>query len=207
MQKSRDFSAGETGCDWVSRSSRGVLFQLCWEGEEILWILPVWAQGSQSEQGGLVWELLLICEIIQKHTHTPHSLSHTHKHTQGSVFQKPMLTASPVVELGDKEEEVQWILQELKTGNQSSDNAAVPPPPLTNSKPLSLPPQFPSLINGHMPVPLPNLEGTPSSLLLSPATHKSWSRVCEKRRKKKNLHPSPVESLRRHHQSAARASF
>ncbi|XP_015232231.1 PREDICTED: ETS domain-containing protein Elk-3 [Cyprinodon variegatus] len=33
--------------------------------------------------------------------------------------------------------------------------------------------QFPSLINGHMPVPLPNLEGTPSSLLLSPATHKS----------------------------------
>lgn len=73
--------------------------------------------------------------------------------------------------------------------------------PSLNSKPLSLPPQFPSLINGHMPVPLPNLEGTPSSLLLSPATHKSWSRVCEKRRKKKNLHPSPVESLRRHHQS------
>uniref|UniRef100_A0A1A7X4W6 ELK3, ETS-domain protein n=1 Tax=Iconisemion striatum TaxID=60296 RepID=A0A1A7X4W6_9TELE len=33
--------------------------------------------------------------------------------------------------------------------------------------------QFPSLINGHMPVPLPNLEGTPSSLLLSPSTHKS----------------------------------
>ncbi|XP_040019646.2 ETS domain-containing protein Elk-3 isoform X2 [Gasterosteus aculeatus] len=33
--------------------------------------------------------------------------------------------------------------------------------------------QFPSLINGHMPLPLPNLEGTPSSLLLSPATHKS----------------------------------
>ncbi|XP_008281466.1 ETS domain-containing protein Elk-3 [Stegastes partitus] len=33
--------------------------------------------------------------------------------------------------------------------------------------------QFPSLINGHMPVPLPNLEGTPSSLLLSPTTHKS----------------------------------
>ncbi|KAM4554255.1 ETS domain-containing protein Elk-3-like [Fundulus diaphanus] len=33
--------------------------------------------------------------------------------------------------------------------------------------------QFPSLINGHMPVPLPSLEGTPSSLLLSPATHKS----------------------------------
>uniref|UniRef100_A0A3Q2P2Q3 ETS transcription factor ELK3 n=1 Tax=Fundulus heteroclitus TaxID=8078 RepID=A0A3Q2P2Q3_FUNHE len=33
--------------------------------------------------------------------------------------------------------------------------------------------QFPSLINGHMPVPLPSLEGTPSSLLLSPASHKS----------------------------------
>uniref|UniRef100_A0A7N8XPX9 ETS transcription factor ELK3 n=1 Tax=Mastacembelus armatus TaxID=205130 RepID=A0A7N8XPX9_9TELE len=33
--------------------------------------------------------------------------------------------------------------------------------------------QFPSLINGHMPVPLPNLEGTPSSLLLSPSTHKT----------------------------------
>ncbi|KAK5867150.1 hypothetical protein PBY51_011666 [Eleginops maclovinus] len=33
--------------------------------------------------------------------------------------------------------------------------------------------QFPSLINGHMPIPLPNLEGTPSSLLLSPTTHKS----------------------------------
>ncbi|KAL6106501.1 elk3 [Pungitius sinensis] len=33
--------------------------------------------------------------------------------------------------------------------------------------------QFPSLINGHMPLPLPNLEGTPSSLLLSPTTHKS----------------------------------
>ncbi|XP_034445223.1 ETS domain-containing protein Elk-3-like [Hippoglossus hippoglossus] len=33
--------------------------------------------------------------------------------------------------------------------------------------------QFPSLINGHMPVPLPNLEGTPSSLLLSPTTYKS----------------------------------
>ncbi|KAM7414863.1 hypothetical protein PAMA_019605 [Pampus argenteus] len=33
--------------------------------------------------------------------------------------------------------------------------------------------QFPSLINGHMPVPMPNLEGTPSSLLLSPTTHKS----------------------------------
>ncbi|KAK2917663.1 ETS domain-containing protein Elk-3-like [Channa argus] len=33
--------------------------------------------------------------------------------------------------------------------------------------------QFPSLINGHMTVPLPNLEGTPSSLLLSPTSHKS----------------------------------
>ncbi|XP_034391890.1 ETS domain-containing protein Elk-3-like [Cyclopterus lumpus] len=33
--------------------------------------------------------------------------------------------------------------------------------------------QFPSLMNGHMPVPLPNLEGTPSSLLLSHNTHKS----------------------------------
>ncbi|XP_054631954.1 ETS domain-containing protein Elk-3-like [Dunckerocampus dactyliophorus] len=34
--------------------------------------------------------------------------------------------------------------------------------------------QFPSLINGHMPVPLPNLEGTPSSSsLLSPSAHKS----------------------------------
>ncbi|KAK2842476.1 hypothetical protein Q5P01_012676 [Channa striata] len=33
--------------------------------------------------------------------------------------------------------------------------------------------QFPSLINGHMTVPLPNLEGTPSSLLLSPSSHKS----------------------------------
>ncbi|XP_068168872.1 ETS domain-containing protein Elk-3-like [Antennarius striatus] len=33
--------------------------------------------------------------------------------------------------------------------------------------------QFPSLINGHMPVPLPTLEGTPSSVLLSPTTHKS----------------------------------
>ncbi|KAM7002188.1 ETS domain-containing protein Elk-3-like [Tautogolabrus adspersus] len=33
--------------------------------------------------------------------------------------------------------------------------------------------QFPSLINGHMPIPMPNLEGTPSSLLLSPTTHKS----------------------------------
>nr|XP_020480757.1 ETS domain-containing protein Elk-3-like [Monopterus albus]XP_020480764.1 ETS domain-containing protein Elk-3-like [Monopterus albus]XP_020480774.1 ETS domain-containing protein Elk-3-like [Monopterus albus] len=33
--------------------------------------------------------------------------------------------------------------------------------------------QFPSLINGHMPIHLPNLEGTPSSLLLSPTTHKS----------------------------------
>lgn len=32
--------------------------------------------------------------------------------------------------------------------------------------------QFPSLINGHMPVPLP-LDGSPSSLLLSPSTHKS----------------------------------
>lgn len=34
-----------------------------------------------------------------------------------------------------------------------------------------------------MPVPLPNLEGTPSSLLLSPTTHKSWSRICGKCRK------------------------
>ncbi|XP_068595399.1 ETS domain-containing protein Elk-3-like isoform X2 [Brachionichthys hirsutus] len=33
--------------------------------------------------------------------------------------------------------------------------------------------QFPSLINGHMPLPLPTLEGTPSSVLLSPTTHKS----------------------------------
>lgn len=32
--------------------------------------------------------------------------------------------------------------------------------------------QFPSLINGHMPVPLP-LEGSPSSLLMSQSTHKS----------------------------------
>uniref|UniRef100_G3NKV2 ETS transcription factor ELK3 n=1 Tax=Gasterosteus aculeatus TaxID=69293 RepID=G3NKV2_GASAC len=44
---------------------------------------------------------------------------------------------------------------------------------LANARLLSPPPQFPSLINGHMPLPLPNLEGTPSSLLLSPATHKS----------------------------------
>ncbi|XP_029992905.1 ETS domain-containing protein Elk-3-like [Sphaeramia orbicularis] len=33
--------------------------------------------------------------------------------------------------------------------------------------------QFPSLINGHMPVPLPNLEGTPASMLMSPTIHKS----------------------------------
>ncbi|CAL1595000.1 unnamed protein product [Knipowitschia caucasica] len=33
--------------------------------------------------------------------------------------------------------------------------------------------QFPSLINGHMQVPLPGLDGSPSSLLLSPSTHKS----------------------------------
>ncbi|KAK0130603.1 ETS domain-containing protein Elk-3 [Merluccius polli] len=33
--------------------------------------------------------------------------------------------------------------------------------------------QFPSLINGHMPISLPSLEGTPSSLLLSPKLHKS----------------------------------
>ncbi|XP_061780594.1 ETS domain-containing protein Elk-3 [Nerophis lumbriciformis] len=35
--------------------------------------------------------------------------------------------------------------------------------------------QFPSLINGHMPVPLPSLEGTPSSSssLLLPGAHKS----------------------------------
>ncbi|XP_029290608.1 LOW QUALITY PROTEIN: ETS domain-containing protein Elk-3-like [Cottoperca gobio] len=33
--------------------------------------------------------------------------------------------------------------------------------------------QFPSLINGHMSIPLPNLEGTPSSFLLSPSTNKS----------------------------------
>lgn len=33
--------------------------------------------------------------------------------------------------------------------------------------------QFPSLINGHMPVPLPGLDGAPSSLLMSPSTHKS----------------------------------
>ncbi|CDQ58208.1 unnamed protein product [Oncorhynchus mykiss] len=33
--------------------------------------------------------------------------------------------------------------------------------------------QFPSLMNGHLPVPLPNLDGSPSPLLLSPANHKS----------------------------------
>ncbi|TNN82111.1 ETS domain-containing protein Elk-3 [Liparis tanakae] len=33
--------------------------------------------------------------------------------------------------------------------------------------------QFPSLMNGHMPLTLPNLEGTASSLLLSPNAHKS----------------------------------
>lgn len=41
--------------------------------------------------------------------------------------------------------------------------------------PLS--PQFPSLMNGHLPVPLPNLDGSPSPLLLSPANHKSWFRL------------------------------
>ncbi|XP_057693753.1 ETS domain-containing protein Elk-3-like [Corythoichthys intestinalis] len=33
--------------------------------------------------------------------------------------------------------------------------------------------QFPSLINGHMPIPLPSLEGTPSSSSSPSATHKS----------------------------------
>ncbi|XP_028307330.1 ETS domain-containing protein Elk-3-like [Gouania willdenowi] len=33
--------------------------------------------------------------------------------------------------------------------------------------------QFPSLINTHMPLPLPSLEGTHSALLLSPNTHQS----------------------------------
>ncbi|XP_062318197.1 ETS domain-containing protein Elk-3-like [Osmerus eperlanus] len=34
--------------------------------------------------------------------------------------------------------------------------------------------QFPSLMNGHIPVPLPSLDGSPSSsLLLAPASHKS----------------------------------
>ncbi|XP_024279975.2 ETS domain-containing protein Elk-3 [Oncorhynchus tshawytscha] len=33
--------------------------------------------------------------------------------------------------------------------------------------------QFPSLMNGHLPVPLPNLDGSPCPLLLSPANHKS----------------------------------
>lgn len=66
----------ETSWDSVSRSCRGVLFQSLWEGEEILWILPVWAQGSQSEQGGLVWELLLIYE------------THTHTHYTGFIVRK-----------------------------------------------------------------------------------------------------------------------
>lgn len=54
-----------------SRSCRGVLFQCLREGEEILWILPVWAQGSRSEQGGLVWELLLIYQTHK--TAPPHT--------------------------------------------------------------------------------------------------------------------------------------
>lgn len=101
----------ETSWD-LGRSSRGVLFQCLWEGEEILWILPVWAQGSQSEQGGLVWELLLICVT---HTHTmPDSLC-----TNNVDF------SFCGGGTGDREEkeEAQWI---KKTGNQSSDNAAVP---------------------------------------------------------------------------------
>lgn len=34
-------------------------------------------------------------------------------------------------------------------------------------------PQFPTLLNGHIPVPLPSVD-TPSPLLLSSSSHKSW---------------------------------
>lgn len=57
------------------------------------------------------------------------------------------------------------------TGKQLSQSRC--PLPLTIDPFFYFLPQFPSLINGHMPVPLPNLEGTPSPLLLSPTTHKS----------------------------------
>lgn len=63
--KAADANSKETSWDFVSRSCRGVLFQSWWEGEEILWILPVWAQGSQAELGGLVWES---CSSFMKHT-------------------------------------------------------------------------------------------------------------------------------------------
>lgn len=56
-------------------------------------------------------------------------------------------------------------------GKQFSESRC--PLPLTIDLCFCFLPQFPSLINGHMPVPLPTLEGTPSPLLLSPTTHKS----------------------------------
>lgn len=63
------------------------------------------------------------------------------------------------------------------------------PLPLTIDPVFYFLPQFPSLINGHMPVPLPNLEGTPSPLLLSPTTHKSWSADERERGEKKIFVP------------------
>lgn len=39
---------------------------------------------------------------------------------------------------------------------------------------VSCPLQFPTLLNGHMPVPLPSLDRAPSPVLLSSSSQKSW---------------------------------
>lgn len=64
-----------------------------------------------------------------------------------------------------------WELPPLVSMHERHASSSGKPPPLLN---VSCPFQFPTLLNGHMPVPLPSLDRAPSPVLLSSSSQKSW---------------------------------
>lgn len=129
------------------------------------------------------------CSFVKPHTHT-RARKLLDRHTDLTGFSLCRKQVDFSLAYGGREDRNgrKRHTVHTTTGNQCTDNTTVPHrkgafthlPPLKHTNSWSfLSPQFPSLINGHIPVPLPHLEGTHSSLLLSPTTHKSWSRVCK----------------------------
>lgn len=64
-----------------------------------------------------------------------------------------------------------WELPPLVSMHERHASSSRKPPQLLN---VSCPFQFPTLLNGHMPVPLPSLDRAPSPVLLSSSSQKSW---------------------------------
>lgn len=90
-----------------------------------------------------------------------------------------------------------WMLRATSTGAYAWKGCKLIKETATITD-VSCPLQFPTLLNGHMPVPLPSLDRAASPVLLSSSSQKSWW--------PQESRPSHRHRRRRHHRHRCRRS-